>query len=216
MEIDYVEHNGGSSAGIYAHTGSYVDVCLGWIARSAALGNNLQGVKRIHEMNEEKIYHQIHEYRPDNAKPILKVLLKKVTGDKPAGFTLSRSRPYHKEDNGHVEQKNGDNVRKVVGYHRYDTVEQVELLNHLYQIEDIISNFFIPSQKLVEKIQDEKGRVIRRRHDRAKTAYQRMLEAEGISEVVKKQVSKMYNGLNLVELREESERLRYQLFQTVI
>lgn len=216
MEIDYVEHNGGNSAGTFVHTGSYVDVCLGWIARSAALGKNIQGVSKIHDMNESRIYHQIHEYHPDNAKPILKVLLEKTLGEKPAGYTISRSRPYHKQDNGHVEQKNGDKVRKLVGYYRYDTQKQVELLNRLYRVEDIISNFFIPSQKLNEKVKDDKGRVIRKRHDRAKTAYQRLLKAKEVNGKVKKQVTKVYNGLNLIELRKESEKLKYQLFQMVI
>ena len=216
VEIDYVEHNGGNSSGTFANTGSYVDVCLGWTVRAAALGKHLKGVAKIHDKNETKIFHQIHEYHPDNAKPILKLLLEKTLGEKPAGYRVSRSRPYHKEDNGHVEQKNGDKVRKLVGYHRYDTEKQVELLNRLYDIEDLISNFFLPSQKLVEKVKDSKGRVVRRRYDQARTAYQRLLEARDIDEKVKKRVKKMYNQPNLVELRNQSEKLQQQLFRTVI
>lgn len=216
IEIDYVEHNGGNSSRTFAQTGCYVDVFSGWIARSASLGKNMNGVGKIHRMNEEKIYHKVHEYHPDNAKPILAVLLEKVTGDKPPGYSVSRSRPYHKEDNGHVEQKNGDKVRKLVGYCRYDTQEQVALLNRLYQIEDIISNFFIPSQKLIEKTKDRKGRVVRKKHDRAKTAYQRLLADKGVNDKVKQQLTEIYNGLNLVKLRKETDKLHYQLFRTVI
>lgn len=122
----------------------------------------------------------------------------------------------HKEDNGHVEQKNGDKVRKLVGYHRYDSEKQVELLNGLYDIEDLISNFFLPSQKLIEKVKDGKGRVVRRRYDQARTAYQRLLETKDVDQKVKVKVKKMYNQLNLVELRNQSEKLQQQLFRTVI
>jgi hypothetical protein len=216
IEIDYVEHSGGHAKGHFAITGTYVDVCLGWTVRTAALGKSQQAVGRIHDNNEKKVYHRIHEYHPDNAKPILKLLLEKKMGDKPPDYHISRSRPYHKEDNGHVEQKNGDKVRKLVGYHRYDTEEQVMLLNKLYEVEDLISNFFLPSQKLIEKIKDERGRVIRKKYDKAQTAYQRLMHTDGVKETAKQKVQKIYTSLNLVMLRKQSEELQQQLLQTVI
>ncbi len=220
VEVDYVEHSGGNSSGTFANSGCYVDVCLGWITRAAGLGKNLQSVSQIHEMNERRIYHQVHEYHPDNAKPILKLLLERKLNPKGAdehnNYRISRSRPYHKEDNGHVEQKNGDKVRKLVGYHRYETEEQVKLLNRLYEVEDLISNFFLPSQKLIEKVKDDQGRVVRRKYDKAKTPYQRLMEAQDVSREVKKQVAKIYDKLNLVELRKESEEIQKQLYQTVV
>ena len=212
VEIDYVENSGGNSSGTFANSGCYVDVCLGWIARAAGLGKNLQAVSQIHKMNEKRIYHPVKEYHPDNAKPILKLLLESKLNPKETNrhhdYRISRSRPYHKEDNGHVEQKNGDKVRKLVGYHRYDTEEQVELLNQLYEIEDLISNFFLPSQKLIEKVTDDKGRVIGRKHDRAKTAYQRLMTAKDVSREAKKQACGIYDKLNLVKLRKESEKIQ--------
>lgn len=216
VEIDYVEHSGGNSSGVFAHTGSYVDVCLGWLARGAALGKGMQGVSQIHDINKERIYHKIYEYHPDNARPILKLLLEKALGEKPANYAISRSRPYHKEDNGHVEQKNGDKVRKLVGYHRYDRGEQVELLNQLYEVEDKISNFFIPSQKLIEKVVDDKGRVVNRKHDRAQTAFTRLMKSPKVNEEIKERVASIREGLNLIDLREQSEQLQKQLFATVI
>lgn len=220
VEVDYVEHSGGNSSGTFANSGCYVDVCLGWIARAAGLGKNLQSVSQIHEMNEKRIYHPVKEYHPDNAKPILKLLLERKINPEKANryhdYRISRSRPYHKEDNGHVEQKNGDKVRKLVGYHRYDTEKQTNLLNRLYEIEDLISNFFLPSQKLIEKVKDDKGRVIGRKYDRAKTPYQRLLEAGDIDQKTKERVRKIYDKLNLVELRKDSERIQKQLYQTVV
>ena len=216
VEIDYVEHNGGNAAGLFACTGTYIDVCSGWIARSAALGKSMAAVEYIHNQNEKRIHHTIKEYHPDNAKPILKLLFEKTQGEKPMNYQISRSRPYHKEDNGHVEQKNGDKVRKLVGYHRYDSQEQIVLLNRLYEVEDLISNFFLPSQKLIEKIKDENGRVIRKKYDTAQTAYQRLMKSNKIPEIVKEQMQNIHATLNLVALRSQSEMIQNKLLQTVI
>jgi len=213
IEIDYVEHNGGSSSGQFGITGCYVDVCLGWITRSAALGKSKEAVGLIHDANEERIYHEVFEYHPDNAKPILKLLLERRLNPKISQYAISRSRPYHKEDNGHVEQKNGDKVRKLVGYQRYDREDQMQLLNELYEIEDQISNYFVPSQKLKEKKVDGYGRVVSRKHQEAKTAYQRLVESNKISGEVKRKVEDIRKGLSLVELRKQSEKIQNELFK---
>jgi len=216
VEIDYVEHNGGNSRGGFANTGCYVDVNLGWLARAAALGKSKDSVGLIHDRVGERVYHKIHEYHPDNAKPILKLLLERKLDGRKKHYAISRSRPYHKEDNGHVEQKNGDKVRKLVGYHRYDREEQVTLLNQLYEVEDLLSNFFVPSQKLIEKVIDDKGRVISRKHDKAQTAFTRLMKSPGVNERVKKKVAKIHKGLNLIELRKQADRLQKQLLATVM
>jgi len=213
VEVDYVEHNGGNSKGQFGITGCYVDVCLGWITRSAALGKSKDAVGLIHDINEARIYHKVYEYHPDNAKPILKLLLERRLNPRVPHYDISRSRPYHKEDNGHVEQKNGDKVRKLVGYHRYDREDHMQLLNELYEIEDQISNYFVPSQKLKEKVVDDYGRVVSRKHHKAKTAYQRLIESEKISAGVKRKVEKIRRGLSLVELRERSEKIQNELFK---
>jgi len=216
VEIDYVEHNGGNSSGCFANTGCYVDVCLGWIARFSALGKSEEAVALIHRQTAKRIYHKVYEYHPDNAKPILKLLLEKQLHNGQEQYSISRSRPYHKEDNGHVEQKNGDKIRKLVGYHRYDTKEQVTLLNRLYEVEDTISNFFIPSQKLEGKVTDSKGRVVARRHEKAQTAYQRLISSSKVDKEVKKEVFKLYRSLNLIKLRGQSDELQKRLYQTVV
>lgn len=216
VEVDYVEHNGGSSQGDFACTGTYVDINLGWLARATALGKSKVAIGEIHDNVELRIFHKIHEYHPDNAKPILKLLLERKLNPSKRHYTISRSRPYHKEDNGHVEQKNGDKIRKLVGYHRYDQKEQVELLNQLYEVEDQLSNYFVPSQKLTEKVMDDKGRVLGRKHDKAKTAYQRLMESSRVNKKIKRQVKEIHKGLNLIQLRKQSEELQKHLFNTVI
>jgi len=220
VEVDPVEHNGGNSGGKYGITGCYVDLFSQWVARSAALGQSQESIEIIHELNIIKFVHPIIKFHCDNARAVLKVLFKKVTGNTVTTadnkeLALSRSRPYKKEDNGHVEQKNGDKIRKLVGYHRYDNPEQIILLNKLYQVEDLISNYFIPSQKLISKTYDQQGRPISKKYDKATTPYKRLFRSKQVDKATKKKLKSIYSVLSLVELRREAERIKTELFNSV-
>ena len=127
-------------------------------------------------------------------------------------FALSRSRPYKKNDNAHVEQKNDDKVRKLVGYWRYDTEEELKLLNLLYEKYDMLDNFFIPSAKLMEKIRDDKGRVMRV-HDKPRTPYQRLMEYKPISDKTKQKLKRIYNSLDMIGLRQEINKILQKLYE---
>src|SRR5450756_1489343 len=83
------------------------------------------------------------------------------------GITFTRSRPYHKNDNFHVEEKNNSVIRKFVGYDRHDTQEEVDLLNRLYRSLHLLVNWFLPSQKLLSKVRT--GSHITKVYDRAQT-----------------------------------------------
>lgn len=210
VEIDFVEHNGVVSSGLFAVTGTYTDIFSGWVVRAAGLGKNENSVLRIDKTAQSRIFHRVLHYHPDNDKSILKVLFERMkdnNNSKKHSFTLSRSRPYRKNDNAHVEQKNDDKVRKLVGYWRYDTPEEVDLLNKLYEKADLLDNFFIPSSKLIEKIRDGNGRVIRRVHDRPKTPYQRLIECEELSEQEKQKLKRIYKSLDMIELRQENNKI---------
>ena len=128
-------------------------------------------------------------------------------------FVLSRSRPYQKNDNAHVEQKNDDKVRKLVGYYRYDTEQEVELLNLLYEKSDLLENFFTASAKVKEKVRDSKGRVISRVHDKPQTPYRRLMGYDKISEQTKERLKSIYESVNMIELREEIDRIMQRLYE---
>ncbi len=116
----------------------------------------------------------------------------------PVEFT--RSRPYKKNDNAHIEQKNWTHVRKLIGYARIDNPKAVELLNNLYKNEwSLFYNFFIPSFKLISK--ERIGSKVIKKHDKPKTPYQRLLESEHISEEKKKELKKIYVTLNPFDLK---------------
>ena len=215
IEIDYVEHNGGTSSGTFAITGTYTDLYSQFVARAAGLGKNLRSIEGIDRLAHHKIYFPVVHYHPDNDKSILSLLFNRLKCDKQSTYDLSRSRPYHKNDNAHVEQKNGDKVRQLVGYFRYDSEEEVRLLNKIYEKADLIDNFFIPSFKLQEKVVDAKGRTIKKTYDKPKTPYMRIIESDKVTENVKLELKMIYNSLNLVKLREELDILLDELIKEV-
>jgi hypothetical protein len=106
-----------------------------------------------------------------------------------------------------------DKVRKLVGYWRYDTDKELKLLNLLYEKADMLDNFFIPSAKLMEKIRDDKGRVIRRVHDKPKTPYQRLIEYKQISDKTKLRLRSIYQSLDMIELRHEINKILQKLYE---
>jgi hypothetical protein len=215
VEIDYVEHNGGTSSGLFVITGTYTDIFCGWVARAAGLGKNLSSVSSIDRVVHHRIFHPVVHYHPDNDKTILKILFQRMMKNKEGQkqlFMLSRSRPYQKNDNAHVEQKNDDKVRKLVGYWRYDTEQELKLLNLLYDKADMLDNFFIASAKLKEKIRDSKGRIIKRVHDKPKTPYQRLTESDQISEQTKQELKNIYKSVDMIELRQEINKITHRLY----
>ena len=215
VEVDFVEHNGGVSSGLFAITATYTDIFSGWIVRAAGLGKSEGSVSSIDRIAQKRIFHEVFHYHPDNDKSILKVLFERMKNSNKGQkhrFSLSRSRPYKKNDNAHVEQKNDDKVRKLVGYYRYDTPREVDLLNKLYEKADLLDNFFIPSAKLIEKLRDANTRVIRRVHDKPKTPFQRLIECEQLKKHDKRKLKNIFKSLDMIELRQEVNKFLQFLY----
>ena len=205
VEVDFVEHNGGNSSGTFAITGVYTDVYSQWTVRASGLGKNFHSMSEIDRIVHERIPFEVMHYHPDNDKAILKVLFDRVRGkDTPV---LSRTRPYKKNDNAHVEQKGGDKVRKVVGYFRFDSEEEVRILNEIWKRADLIDNFFIACFKLKEKIKDERGRVVKKVYEKPKTPYQRLIESGYLDEAKKEELKRISERLDMVKLSREIEDL---------
>src|SRR5450756_2771327 len=114
------------------------------------------------------------------------------------GITFTRSRPYHKNDNAHVEENNNSVIRKFVGYDRHDTQEEVDLLNRLYKALHLLVNWFLPSQKLLHKVRT--GSHITKVYDRAQTPCARMLARMDVPEETKKRLRSTCAELDLTSL----------------
>ena len=123
---------------------------------------------------------------------------------------MSRSRPYQKNDNCWVEQRNWTHVRKVAGYRRLDTAGELAILRELYQSVTLYKNFFQPTIKLAEKIRV--GGKIHRKYDEPRTPFQRVMESEQISQAARKRLEAQYESLNVAALHRRIEELRDRLF----
>ena len=118
---------------------------------------------------------------------------------------LSRSRPGKKNDNCHVEQKNFDTIRKLVGYARYSTQEMLETLNKLYEVHGLLLNYFYPSQKLVSKTRA--GSRVRKVYDKPKTPAMRLLENPVVPATVKQNIQTTMAHLDPVSLSNQADTL---------
>lgn len=207
---DFVEHKGQNRSGPYAVTFTNVHFYSQWISRISALGKDRQAISKIYsklmEINPLYRFNIIRKSHQDNEKALLSYLYYKQN------MELSRSRSCHSNDNCLVEQKNGDKVRNIVGYFRYDTDYEVSLLNKIWEISDLIDNFFVPSHKIISGIKNDKGKIIKKVYDTPKTPYQILIECPNMKDEIKKELNDIFNLLNLIELRKKQTELLDELF----
>jgi hypothetical protein len=132
---------------------------------------------------------------------------------KKAKIKMSRSRPYKKNDNAWVEQRNWTHVRKVVGYRRPDTPEELAIMRALYGCLGLYKNFFQPTMKLKEKVRE--GGKIHRKYGEVMTPYQRLMESDQISGAARQRLQAQYERLSVAKLQQRIEQLRTRLFDAI-
>jgi len=211
VQVDYVEHCGRSMGGQYIHTVSTVDIASGWWEGEAIAARTQEATREALDGIRQRAPFRFREIHPDNDSGLINDLLWRYCRRRQ--IKLSRSRPYKKNDNAWVEQRNWTHVRKVVGYRRFDTTAELAALRALYAALRLYRNFFQPSLKLKSK--ERIGGRLHRTYEAAKTPYQRLLESGQLSPSAEKRLRKQYESLNVVELRREVERLRNELFDLV-
>lgn len=206
IEIDLVEHNGGSSLGHFAYTLSVVDIVSGYSRRCAVLGRGQAGVFRAIQGIIEEWPMKPWGIHSDNGSEFLSDQLKRFC--KEQGLEFTRSRPYKKNDNAHVEQKNRQYVREIVGYQRYDTHADVAWLNEVYACLDPYANLFLPMRKVISK--ERIGSRVKKRYDTARTPLQRLIEMNVLSADTILNVNANKNSLDPLGIHRELEQLLYQ------
>ena len=211
FEVDLVHHSGESSEGIYAHTLQMIDVATGWSERVAVLGRGQQAMEGGFRRILERLPFAVKELHPDNGSEFLNHHLVRFWGEAITGLTLSRSRPYQKNDNRFVEQKNATLVRQYFGTIRLETPEQVQAINALYEKMWLYYNFFQPVMHLQEKIcQDDH---VLRHWDHAQTPYQRLVATQTLSQEQQARLQALYEQTNPMALRKEIYRLLAALWE---
>jgi hypothetical protein len=167
LQLDYVLHCGRSTAGEYLLTLSATDIATGWWEGRPQLGRSQKATQESLAQIRRRLPFQVREVHPDNDSGILNDLLWNYC--RRHRIRMSRSRPYQKNDNAWVEQKNWTHVRKLVGYRRLTTAAQSEVLRELYEAAADFRNLFQPAMKLKEKVRE--GGKVRRVYEEPRTPY---------------------------------------------
>jgi hypothetical protein len=197
LEIDLVAHCGGSVEGQYINTLTCVDLSTGWIECLA-----------VHHRSQQAVFEAIQTMRTylpflllgldsDNGGEFINDLLYQYCLSEKITFT--RARPYQKNDQAHVEQKNWSVVRRIIGYDRFETEAEYLLLQSIYADLRLYANFFQPVLKLISKEHVDKNLI--KRYDIAATPFQRVLAANDIPLETKASLTNLYVQLNPVHLR---------------
>lgn len=196
VEVDLVAHCGESTEGFYLNTLSTVDVASGWSEYIGVWGKGQQRVgSAIHRVRQRMPFPLLGLDSDNGGEFINQYLYNYCCRE---GITFTRSRSYKKNDSCHVEQKNGNFVRRLVGYDRYSSHAALECLDMVYLTLRRYSNFFQPTMKLVSKTRQ--GSKVHKIYDTAKTPYQRLLESGTIAPAKKTELMATYQGLNPVRL----------------
>ena len=197
VEVDLVAHCGDSVEGQYLNTLTTTDVSTGWTECVAVLHRSQHLVFAAIQTMRQRLPFPLLGLDSDNGGEFINDILYRYCQDERVTFT--RSRPYKKNDQAHVEQKNWSVVRHLIGYDRFETQEELQLLNSIYDDLRLYVNFFQPVLKLMGK--EQVGKKTLKRYDEAATPYQRVLRSDQVDLAVKARLCHQYLQHNPVKLR---------------
>jgi hypothetical protein len=179
LEADTVAHCGESLAGDFIWSVTYTDLYSGWTSLRAVWNKAAHGIVEATRQVEAALPFSLLGFDCDNGSEFLNWHLVRHFQERPQRVAFTRSRPYHKDDNGHVEQKNWTHVRQLLGYHRLEDRALCAQIDRLYvQWWEPLHNYFCPSAKLVSK--ERHGAKVRRRHDAPRTPCDRLLNSPDV------------------------------------
>lgn len=211
MEVDLVAHCGESAGGQFLNTLTCTDLCTGWTEPIVLPKRSQEAVCAAIQAMRPELPFDLLGIDSDNGSEFINDLLYHYCLDEKITFT--RSRPYRKNDQAHVEQKNWSVIRHVVGYDRLESAEQRLLLESIYTDLRLYVNFFQPVLKLSSK--ERIGNKVICKYDTARTPYQRVMEREEVSLARKAHLLNVYLRLNPAELRRHLDEKVLQLWSTV-
>lgn len=208
LEIDLVSHSGASGAGEFIYTLDCVDISTGWVEREAVMGKGQLGIVAALKGIEQRLPFPLRGIDSDNGSEFINTHVFNFCQQRAQtrSVQFTRSRPYKKDDNAHVEQKNWTHVRKLLGWDRYDTLGALKIINQLYEQLRIFQNLFQPSMKLSSKTR--KGSRVIRRYDQPSTPLERVLKSP---QKTLQQIQALKSTLKTTDPFELSRRIDQQL-----
>lgn len=209
-EIDLVQHDGGTNKGDFACTLTFTDVVTSW-TEEGATPNKAQGhVFAVLQEERSRLPFPLLGIDSDNGAEFINHELQRYCEQEQLTFT--RGRVGRKNDNAFVEEKNWSVVRRLVGYSRYDTAQQVAQLNALYKVHRLYFNHFLPVTKLIQT--EHHGSRVKKTYDKPKTPYQRVLDAPTVSDKAKARLCREHAKLDVFQLKRQLDRLLTELKPT--
>jgi hypothetical protein len=211
VEIDCVGHEGGDPRGDFCQSLDVTDIATGWTEPRAVKNEAQRWVFAALVEISAAFPFPIRGIDSDNGVEFINSHLLAYCNDNQITFT--RSRPGNKNDGAHIEQKNWSVVRQAVGYHRYDTAAELELLNQIYALVRLQINFFSPQQKLLTKTRI--GAKVIKKYDTAQTPYRRVLASPDVSKKIKTALTRQYRDLNPAQIRRDILALNDRLLELI-
>jgi len=207
VEIDLVGHDGGDISGDYIQTLDVTDACTGWTETRAVRNKAQIWVFEALKQVRESLPFKLLGIDSDNGSEFINDQLYRYCLKEEITFT--RARAYRKNDNCYVEQKNWSVVRRALGYLRYDTPGELEIINQLHGYLRLYTNHFQPVMKMIEKTRV--GSRVKKKYDKPRTPYQRVLDFCYAEWGRKEALTKEHLKLNPAELKRQITRLQDQL-----
>jgi hypothetical protein len=209
LEIDLVAHCGENVAGFYLNTLSAVDVTSGWLECAPVWGKSQIKVRQAVQHVNQRLPFLLLGLDSDNGSEFINQYFNNYCQQKQITFTRSRS--YKKNDSCYVEQKNGNIVRRIIGYERYSSKAAYQCLDRLYYLLRLYVNFFQPTMKLLSKTRH--GAKVHKVYEKAQTPYQRLIKLGVLKEAKQRELTATYRGLNPVRLLKQINETLEQLWK---
>jgi len=209
VQADLVGHDGGLNQGDFLFTCTVTELCVGWSELRPVLNKARVNVKSALAVIRASLPFPLLALGTDTGSEFINNHF--FAWCQSCQIAFSRTRPYRKNDNCFVEEKNNSLVRRTVGYMRYDTPEELALLEAIYQRQTLLTNYFYPWMKLIGK--SRRGARVYRRHDTPRTPCQRLMERADVPASTKEQLQRTFDSLNPAALKRELTELQNRLYR---
>jgi len=209
-EVDLVSHSGNCADGEFIHSLNQTDIHTTWVETQAVLGKAQHRVQEALDEMRSALPFKLLGIDSDNGSEFINHHLYRYCFS--LGMAFTRGRPYKKDDNAHVEQKNWTHVRKLMGYVRYDSKKALDAMNDLYRNElRLFQNLFQPSVKLAKKVRI--GSKLKRVYDQPQTPFQRVCSSPQADPAKVAQLKKRLDSLDPFELSRTIDRKLDQIYR---
>jgi len=207
VEVDLVAHEGGNPRGKFCFTLTVTDIATGWTENRTVPDKRQANVVAAITDVVTHLPFPIKGIDADNGGEFINQQLFLYCRNNNLKFTRSRSG--NSNDGAHVEQKNWTAVRQLVGYLRYDTDAELDLLNRIWVLQSLIGNHFYPQQKLISKVRD--GAKITKRYDRARTPYARAVAHPAVTALRRRRLAAQHASFNPAAVQRQIQALSADL-----